>query len=156
MSCSAWWTRQKPGDNDYGRALLRQIADGNRLVRWSLRTDDLDAVAAERGLHPEARSRRRPDGALLTWRAAGLDLALAESWLPFFMQWDDPAQYPGAMLVQHPAGACDIDWLELTPADLERLQRWLGPAHPPLRIVKGQPGLHRVALRTDAGLLVLP
>jgi len=32
--------------NDYGGALLRQIAEGDRLVRWSLRTDDLDTVAA--------------------------------------------------------------------------------------------------------------
>ncbi len=141
--------------NSYGRALLRRIADGDRLVRWSLRTDDLDAVAAERGLLLEARSRRRSDGALLTWRAAGLELALAESWLPFFMQWDDPAHYPGAMLVRHPAGACEIAWLELTPADPEHLRRWLGPANPPLHLVEGQPGLHRVALRTDAGLLVL-
>lgn len=83
-------------------------------------------------------------------------MALAENWLPFFMQWDDPAQYPGAMPVQHPAGACEIARLELMPADSEHLRRWLGPANPPLHIVEGPPGLHRVALRTGAGLLVLP
>src|SRR6185437_7033571 len=36
--------------NNYGMAMLRQIAAGDRLVRWSLRTADLDTVAAERSL----------------------------------------------------------------------------------------------------------
>jgi hypothetical protein len=142
--------------NPYGAALLRQIAGGDRLVRWSLRTDDLDTVAAARGLTFEARSRRRPDGTLLTWRAAGLDLALAEGWLPFFMAWDDPARYPGTIPVAHPCGAREIAWLELTPGDPARLRRWLGAAHAPLRVVAGQPGLHRVGIRTATGVLVLP
>jgi len=72
------------------------------------------------------------------------------------MHWDDPAHYPGAAPVQHPAGAYEVAWLELAPADSERLKRWLGPANPPLRIVEGAPGLRRVAVRTDAGLLVIP
>lgn len=142
--------------NAYGAALLGQVRAGDRLVRWSLRTDDLDRVAAERGLVPEARARRRPDGTLLTWRAAGLALALASGWLPFFMQWDDPAQYPGALPVQHPARAQGVAWLELTPGDPAQLQSWLGPAALPLRLVDGRPGVHRVGLRTATGVLVLP
>src|SRR5471032_3051182 len=31
--------------SEYGRSLLRAIADGDRLVRWSLRTDAIDTVA---------------------------------------------------------------------------------------------------------------
>jgi hypothetical protein len=103
------------------------------------------------GSSSERRTHRR------RWcRAAGLELALAEGWLPFFMQWDDPAQYPGVIPVRHLVGTREIAWLELTPADPERLRRWLGPATPPLRIVEGRPGLHRVVIRTDAGELVLP
>ena len=34
----------------YGRALLAAIADGDRLVRWSLRTDRIEEVAARLGL----------------------------------------------------------------------------------------------------------
>jgi hypothetical protein len=140
----------------YGQALLRQIADGDRLVRWSLRTDDIDRVAAERGLIPEARRRQRPDGTLLTWRAAGLDLALQHGWLPFFMQWDDPAHYPGGLPVQHACGATGIAWLELTPADPAWLAHWRGDADLPLRVVPGVAGLHRVALRTPASEMLLP
>jgi hypothetical protein len=142
--------------NPYGAALLRQIVAGDRLVRWSLRTDALDRVAAERGLVPEIRSRRRPDGSLLTWRAAGLSLSLDAGWLPFFMAWDDPAEYPGMLPVAHPAQPSGVAWLSLTPGDPQRLRRWLGDARPPLRVVAGEPGLHQVALHTPDGLLILP
>jgi hypothetical protein len=142
--------------NSYGAALLRQIADGDRLVRWSLRTDDIERVAAARGLVPEARSRRRPDGTLLTWRAAGLDLALVEGWLPFFMQWDNPAHYPGALPVAHPARPQGIAWLSLTPRDPDQLRRWLGEATPPLRLLDGPPGLHQLCLQTATDPLILP
>lgn len=142
--------------NPYGAALLRQIASGDRLVRWSLRTDALDQVAAERGLVPEARSRRRPDGSLLTWRAAGLSLALADGWLPFFMEWDDPEAYPGLLPAAHPVQPAGVAWLSLAPGDSQQLQRWLGDSRPPLHMVAGAPGLHQVALHTPSGLLVLP
>ena len=103
--------------NTFGRALLAQLQQGDHLVRWSLRTDDIDRVAAERGLKPERRSRRRPDGVLLSWSAAGLDLSLQEGWLPFFMQWDDLTQYPGALPVQHDRRVHGVAWLEITPRE---------------------------------------
>src|SRR5437868_9579926 len=79
--------------SSYGRAVLDRTRERDTLVRWSLRTDDLEKVARERGLEPEHRERRRSDGELVTWRAAGLELSLREAWLPFFMQWDRPEQY---------------------------------------------------------------
>jgi len=63
-------------------------------VRWSIRTEQIEQIGARLGLAPEARKRLRPDGSLLTWRAAGLELSLRDAWLPFFMQWDDPDQFP--------------------------------------------------------------
>ena len=80
-------------------------AEGDRLVRWSLRTDGIDEVAGRLGISVERRRRERPDGEVLTWRAAGLDLALADATLPFFMQWDRPEQYPGAMPAAHQNGS---------------------------------------------------
>jgi hypothetical protein len=85
----------------FGRALLDAIAAGDRLVRWCPAAPDLDAVARRLGLTVEARSRMRPDGLLLTWRAAGLPLALAEGWLPFFVAWDQPERHPGLTAVRH-------------------------------------------------------
>ncbi len=106
--------KQEALRNPFGSALIHQTQQGNRLVRWSLRTDDIDEIARERGLTPENRSRLRPDGTLLTWKAAGLSLSLAEGWLPFFMQWDDPAHYPGSLPAQHMVQPQGIAWLEIT------------------------------------------
>ena len=150
--------QQEAERNPYGQALLRQTRQGNRLVRWSLRTDEIERVALERGLQPEKRARRRPDGVLLTWQAAGLDLALKESWLPFFMQWDHPEQYPGLLPVQHAIQPQGIAWLELTPGNMDHLARWIGSASVPLKYIeKSTPGLHRVGLRLPGGdTLILP
>jgi hypothetical protein len=141
--------------NWFGQGLLGAIAHGDRLVRWSLRTDDIDAVAGRLGLEAERRSRIRPDGVRLTWRAAGIESSLRRPWLPFFMQWDDPADYPGATPVRHPNGATGVAWLELTPEDPEMLERWIAPVEPPIRVVAGPAGLHRVGIATAAGVVVL-
>jgi hypothetical protein len=148
--------REEALRNPFGLALLRQIQQGDRLVRWSLRTDAIDEIARARGLIPENRSRLRPDGTLLTWKAAGLSLSLAEGWLPFFMQWDNPAHYPGSLPVSHAVQPQSIAWLEITPGDPSRLQQWLPTTHLPLRIVAGNPGIHRVGLFTSRGVVVLP
>ncbi len=142
--------------NPFGAALFRQTQQRNQLVRWSLRTSTIDQIARERNLIPEHRSRMRPDGTLLTWQAAGLTLSLTEGWLPFFMQWDHPAHYPGNLPVHHAIQPQSIAWLEMTPKDPQWLQWWLGTAQIPLRLVEGTPGIHRLGLLTSQGLLVLP
>jgi hypothetical protein len=149
--------RAQAEQSDYGRALLRGIARGDRLVRWSLRTDDIDGVAARLAIVVERRQRLRPDGARLTWRAAGLALSLDQPWLPFFMQWDEPSQYPGAAPVEHPCGASHAAWLEVCPGDAAKLAQWTQGGDAPLRPVDGEPGLGRVALAGAEGVvLTLP
>lgn len=59
---------EEAASSDYGRSLVARIAEGDSLVRWSLRTDDIDGVAARLDLKVERRRRLRPDGVLLTWR----------------------------------------------------------------------------------------
>lgn len=125
-------------------------------MRWSLRTDIIDEVARERHLTPESRCRRRPDGTLLTWKAAGLALSLGEGWLPFFMQWDDPTQYPGNLPAHHAILPLGIAWLEITPKDPRWLKRWVGAADVPLHIVEGTPGVHRVGIFSSKGIVVFP
>lgn len=137
----------------YGQALLARIADGDRLVRWSLRTDQIEEIAGTLGWTPERRERVRPDGRRLTWQAAGLREAAEQSWPPFLMQWDDPADFPGAATARHANGATGIAWLEVASSDPARLERWREAA--PLRLVEGAPGLRRVAVATPAGELSL-
>jgi hypothetical protein len=139
----------------YGQALLARIVDGDRLVRWSLRTDQIEMVAGARGLVPERRRRIRPDGRPLSWQAAGLREAAAESWPPFFMQWDDPADFPGAIPVRHANGAHGVAWLEVATPDPDRLDRLRAGAEAPIRLGNGPPGLGRVAVSTATGELVV-
>jgi hypothetical protein len=143
-------------EHEYGRSLLRAIANGDRLVRWSLRTDAIVDVAARLGLAVEARNRRRPDGALLTWRAAGLDLALADATLPFFMQWDHAEQYPGLMPATHANGARRVTALSVTPRDADRFRTWTAGADAPLRLTTNdEPGLWSVTIETDDREIVI-
>jgi hypothetical protein len=139
----------------YGQALLARIADGDRLVRWSLRTDQIEKIAGALGLVPERRRRIRPDGRPLTWRAAGLREAAAESWPPFFMQWDDPADFPGALPARHANGAQGVAWLEVATPDPARLERLRAGGDAPIRLAPGPPGLGRVAIATIGGELIL-
>lgn len=148
--------RQEALSNPYGSALWRQTEQGSRLVRWSLRTDAIDEVARQRGLTPERRCRQRPDGTMLSWQAAGLSLSLTEGWLPFFMQWDNPAHYPGSLPIRHAVQPQSVAWLEITPGDALWLERWIGAAQVPLRLVEGAPGIHRVGIFTSGGILTLP
>jgi hypothetical protein len=146
---------ERARENEYGRSLLRAIASGDRLVRWSLRTGAIDAVAQRLGIAVEQRERARPDGELLTWRAAGLAVALADSTMPFFMQWDLDRQYPGAMVANHRNGARGVTSLSLKPRD-ERFARWVDGADVPLRIVGDrEPGLWSVGVETARGELVI-
>ncbi len=51
------------GGSAYGRGRYwPRRPDGDRLVRWSLRTEAIDVVAARLGLTIEPRRRLRPDG----------------------------------------------------------------------------------------------
>lgn len=145
---------QEAQTTEYGRSLLARTRDRDRLVRWSLRTDDIESVARRLGLAVQQRSRVRPDGVRLTWRAAGLELALAHPWLPFFMQWDKESHYPGRMPAQHALGASGVAWLEVAPGD-DRWGAWTAGTDVPLRSMTGEPGLLRVALATAHGELIL-
>lgn len=139
----------------YGQALLARIADGDRPVRWSLHTDRIEEVAGALGLTAERRERLRPDGRRLTWRAAGLREAAEQSWPPFFMQWDDPADFPGALPARHANGATGIAWIEVATPDPARLRRWVSGGTAPLRLAEGTPGLARAAVATRSGEVVV-
>jgi catechol 2,3-dioxygenase-like lactoylglutathione lyase family enzyme len=139
----------------FGQALLHGIAGGDRLVRWCLQAPDLDAVARRLGLTTEPRSRLRPDGIRLSWRAAGLALSLAEPWLPFFVAWDDLELHPGRAVAEHRVGARGISRIELATRDRPRLERWLAGTRADVRVLGGTPGLRRVVLATREGELAL-
>jgi hypothetical protein len=89
---------------------------------------------------------------MLRWRLAGLEHAIAEPLLPFFIAWDDLAVHP-ARDAAPPGGS--LKRLELS-GDAEALERWLGPNDLPVRVEPGPPGVAGVVLRTRYGEHLLP
>jgi hypothetical protein len=122
-------------------AFARWVAQGEGLLGWAVRTDDLDAVAGRLGLTTHAGSRAAPDGAPVEWRTAGLEQAIAEPCLPFFIQWDERTSHPGSA-----GGPFRLDSIGLR-GDPNRIEAWLGPKHGlPLTVVPGEPRIAHVSL----------
>lgn len=157
-----------------GRWVIEQISGGDRLAALCLRTDEIDDVGDRTGHRPQAMSRHADDGTALHWRLVGLDAAMSDERLPYFIQWDIAVgQHPGAMSVEHrvrPSGifvdpgspnqAADglrrssIAWIEYG-GDANRLSSWLGDHALPIRCVDEPPGPRRVAIATDEGHVVI-
>lgn len=114
---------------------------------WAVRTNDLDGLARRHGLTISAGSRATPTGEILRWRSAGIAEAAAEPPLPFFLQWDEGAPFPG----QGPATSARIERLELQ-GDEQRLAERLGPHELPIVVRAGPPALARVVLTGEVVL----
>ena len=120
-----------------GRAIA-QAPEG--LFAWAVAVEDVVDRADRLGLDVTTVER---DG--LTAHAAGLAEAMAEPWLPFFIQRDPGIEDPGAG-----GDAGGIAWVELA-ADAERLRAWLGGEELPVRYAAGDtPGLRAVGLGSGA------
>jgi hypothetical protein len=63
----------------------------------------------------------------------GLDTAVRESGLPFFIQWGDGVPLPGAAAVRHRDGPVTLKLLSVA-ADQVRLADWLGDHHLPIAV----------------------
>lgn len=143
--------REQAAGTMFGRTMMELTTDGDRWCAICLASDDVDAIARRLALAIEPGARKRPDGAELRWRGAGLESPARDPWLPFFITWDTPPElHPGRTFAVHPSGATGIAWLELG-GDPARLFDWLGGADLPIRVVDGEPGLQAVGLRTSGG-----
>jgi glyoxalase-like protein len=111
------------------------------LFAWAVAVEDVPAEALRLGLEVTTIER---DG--LTARLTGVAQAMAEPWLPFFIQRDPGIADPGAG-----GDAGGIAWIELA-ADPERLDAWLGGGGElPVRYAAGgAPGLRALGLGSGA------
>lgn len=91
-------------------------AAGSAMGRWAaanttadltpaavcLRTDDIASIGRTLDEEPEAMSRQRPDGSILSWRLVGLSDMTGPGNLPFFIEWQcQPEDHPAATPVEH-------------------------------------------------------
>ena len=137
-----------------GRALLAS-SDGGR-DRWfaiCLSDTELEVTARRLGLQVEAGARTRPDGVELRWRGAGIDDGARDSWLPFFIAWDVPAElHPGRTTIRHEVDVTGIASVEIA-GDHVRLGEWLGPEGDglPFDVSDGDPQIRAVDLSLGDG-----
>ena len=125
-----------------GAWVAAAAAEEPRLLGWAARPDDLDGVAARHGLTIAHGSRQAPGGELLSWRSAGLERAVAEPCLPFFIEWSAETRFPG--LAAEPP-ELSIRELGLT-GDERRLADWLGSHDMPIVVRPGPPAVERLVL----------
>lgn len=138
----------------FGQFVSQVVAEGDRLMAWCVAAAEIEEVAARLGLEVVPGSRVRPDGVEIRWRLAGLEAAMLEPSLPFFISWEDPASHPASRSADHAVEMQGIAGIEVG-GDPGRLRDWLGGADLPVTATGDRRGLSRVAIRTAEGEVVL-
>jgi hypothetical protein len=139
----------------FGRAVAARAEDGGGWLGWVVSVDDLSPIEQRLGRSGVSGRRIRPDGYELQWRQVGVLSLLEDPQLPFFVQWDVPAE-------QHPSrGAAEIsiDRIEIA-GDSDRICAWLGqPAAHPLDdidvdwVESDETGIVAVSFTTPRGVV---
>ena len=141
--------------NAFGRGVLERASEGGGWFTIAAATDEIESVGSRLALDIGTGSRTRPDGEVVRWRMAGLEDPRRDPWMPFFLTWDIPVElHPGRSRAGHGVRAEGIAWVEVG-GDAERLRAWLGSEELAIRVVDSVPGIHRVAVATADGELVM-
>ncbi len=143
----------------FGQAVRARSALGGGWLGWAVAVDDISVAEQRLGRDAAQGSRHRPDGTELRWKQIGINGLMADPQLPFFLQWEVPAEL-------HPSHGADdaysLACLEIA-GDPLRVSEWLGESvEAPLEDVKvewvaphGTPGVIAVQLQTPGGLVRL-
>jgi hypothetical protein len=138
-----------------GRWVVDRLTGDGRPAAWCVGARDVSSISARLGLSPIYMQRTRPDGRTLTWQLAGLQEALAEPQLPFFISWLSPDElHPGRMTAAHRVAPRGITGLEVA-GERARINEWLGRHELPVSVVGGVPAVRSVTVATEAGDIIL-
>ena len=141
----------------FGQAVRARSALGGGWMGWVVSVDDIAPVETRLGREAVKGNRHRPDGTELLWQQIGVNGLLNDPQLPYFIQWQSPAEL-------HPSHGATGDFslacLEIA-GDPQRVSEWLGETvEAPLEDVKvewvapnGTPGIVAVQLQTPNGLV---
>ena len=144
----------KAAESAVGRWVASGVTYPARPLGWAVRTSDLDEIARRLDLSVSAGSRVTPNGGQLSWRTAGMDQAIAEPALPFFIEWAPGTKLPGEADIRHPAGKARISRLVLH-ADPNRLAEWLGIHQLPIDVRPGTSAVREIHISSDSGEIVI-
>jgi len=122
---------EEAASSQLGRAVAGRIERaGEGPMGWAVAVEDVEPVARLLGTEVNMIGRQG-----MTARLTGVAEAMAEPFLPFFIQRDPGIADPGA------AGAGGgIEWIEVA-GDARKLADWLGGASLPVRVVEGEAGV---------------
>ena len=134
----------------FGRWVASARAPVCRPIGWAIRPTSFDEVAARLGLVVYDGARATPSGEVLTWRLAGVDCAVAEPLLPFFIEWGAKTPHPSQADGKGSNDGVEIIRLELT-GDADRLRSWLDHDACPVAVEPGPSGVRKVVLSTPRG-----
>ncbi len=138
-----------------GQAVKARSAAGGGWLGWVVAVDDITVVEQRLGRSAVKGNRHLPDGTELLWKQIGVNGLLSDPQLPFFIQWDSPAEL-------HPSATSDSTFslacLEIA-GDPQRVSEWLGETvEAPLEDVKvewvaphGTPGILAAQVMTPGG-----
>lgn len=141
----------------FGQAVRARSALGGGWMGWVVAVDDISKVERRLGREAAAGNRHRPDGSNLTWKQIGVNGLLFDPQLPFFVEWESPAE-------MHPSVGGDesltLASMEIA-GDPQRVSEWLGETvDTPLEDLHvdwvspgGAPGLLAVQVQTAHGLV---
>jgi catechol 2,3-dioxygenase-like lactoylglutathione lyase family enzyme len=142
--------------NPFGRRVQQVIADGGGPFAWCVTPADFDGTVARLGLEAGSGSRQRPDGATVSWRMAGLDVALADPSRAFFLDWKvAPQDHPGRAFAAHRVQPEGIAWVEIQ-GDETAIRAWLGDDDLQVHVRPGPPAVLSVGIAAREGEIVLP
>ena len=81
----------------FGQAVRARSALGGGWLGWVVAVDDITVVEERLGREAAKGNRHRPDGEELLWKQIGVNGLIADPQLPFFVQWESPAEmHPSA------------------------------------------------------------
>ena len=142
----------------FGQAVRARSALGGGWLGWVVAVDDITrrrAAARPRGGRPATGT--APTAPSCAWKQIGINGLIADPQLPFFIQWEVPAEL-------HPSAGADPrvlpGRLEIA-GDPQRVSEWLGETvEAPLEDVKvewvaphGTPGILAAQVQTPTGLV---
>ncbi len=139
----------------FGQAVRARSELGGGWLGWVVSVDDITKVEQRLGRESVQGNRHRPDGYELRWRQIGVMGLQVNPQLPFFVQWESPAdQHPSAGA----SGQLRLVAVEIA-GDPQLLNEWLGdPGVDPLEDVEvdwvaphGTPGLVAAQFSTPNG-----
>lgn len=141
----------------FGQAVKARSALGGGWLGWAVAVPDISVVEQRLGRSAAPGSRHRPDGTSLKWQQIGINGLIADPQLPFFINWDVPAEL-------HPSAGADgtvsLAGIEIA-GDPQRVSEWLGETvEAPLEDVKvewvaphGTPGILAAQVLTPNGIV---